>query len=121
MIRFADRINPLPKIVFSRTLEEVGWNNTRIINSDLIEEVRRLKQQPGKSLSVGGLSIAAELANHGLIDELWFLVQPMAAGKGKHLSEGLNKKVELKLVDTKEFKSGVVVLHYIYVNNQLHN
>jgi dihydrofolate reductase len=118
MIRFADKINPLPKIVFSRTLEKVSWNNTVLSKSDLIEEVRRLKKQSGKSLSIGGLSIAAELAKHDMIDEFWFLVQPMIIGKGKRLWEGLNKMMELKLVDTRTLSSGVVVLHYINAGNR---
>ncbi len=116
MIRFADKINPINKIVFSGTLEKVTWNNTRLIKTDMLEEVKKLKQQTGKNLSVGGLSLAAELAEHGLIDEFWFLVQPMVVGKGRRLWEGFNKKTELRLANTKIFKSGVVVLHYINIS-----
>ena len=117
MIRFADKINPLRKIVFSGTLEKADWNNSEIVRTGMTEEVKKIKQQTGKNLSVGGLSVAAELAEHGLIDEFWFLVQPMVAGKGRRLWEGFNKRMELRLEDTRIFKSGVVVLHYINIAN----
>lgn len=112
MVAFARRINAMPKIVFSKTLEKAGWENTRLVRGDLAEEVLRLKQQPGKDLSLTGLSIASTLMKRGLIDEFWLMVQPVVCGKGKSLFEGLNDRVKLKLIGTKTFNSGVVVLHY---------
>jgi len=115
MIRFANKINPMKKIVFSRTLEKTAWENTFLIHSDMVTEVKKLKNQPGKNLSIGGISIASILAQHGLIDEFWFLVQPIVLGKGICLWKGLDKVMTLKLVDKRLFKSGVIALQYISV------
>jgi len=112
MIEFAHKINSMRKIVFSRTLDKVTWNNTRLVEENMVEEILKLKNQPGNSLSVGGLSIASNLTKLGLIDEYWFLVQPIILGKGKQLFENLNDRTDLKLIDTKIFNSGIVVLHY---------
>lgn len=112
MIAFADRINAKPKIVFSRTLQAAGWAHTRLVKSHIVEEVVKLKQQPGKDLSIGGISLCQEFMRLGLVDGYWLLVQPVIIGKGRRLFEGLGKRVDLELVDTKTFKSGVVVLHY---------
>jgi dihydrofolate reductase len=119
MIDFANKINPVHKIVFSNTLDQVTWNNTDLIRNNMVEEVIRLKHQRGKHLSIGGISIASELANHKLIDEFWFLVQPIVLGKGKRLWQGLNQKMNLKLLDSKAFNSGVVVLHYASADDHL--
>jgi dihydrofolate reductase len=112
MTEFANKINSLPKIVFSKTLDKAGWNNTRLIKGNIIDEVLKLKEQSGKSLSIGGLSIASTFMKHGLIDEYWFLVQPIILGRGKRLFEGITDRISLKLVDEKTFNSGVVVFHY---------
>jgi dihydrofolate reductase len=116
MVAFARRINAMPKIVFSNTLEKAEWNNTRLVRGDAGEEVSRLKQQPGKDLSITGFSLASTLMQKGLIDEYWLMVQPVVWGSGKRLFEGLKDKVKLKLADTRTFKSGVVVLHYLNPN-----
>jgi dihydrofolate reductase len=112
MIRFADKINPMQKIVFSKTLSVVKWNKTKLIKGDISKVVEDLKKQNGKNISVGGLSIASYLTNLGLIDEYWFLVQPIILGNRKRLFPGLNERLNLKLVETRKFNSGVVVLHY---------
>ena len=112
MIEFANKINSLSKIVFSRTLDKVSWNNARIIKSNIIEEVLKLKEQPGKNLSIGGLSVASTFMKQELIDEYWFLVQPIIWGKGKRLFESLNNSNRFELVETSKFNSGVVVLDY---------
>jgi dihydrofolate reductase len=116
VIEFADKFNAMPKIVFSRTLEKAEWNNTRLVRDDAVKEVIRLKQQPGKSLSIGGISISREFMRRGLIDEYWLLVHPVIWGKGRRLFDGLDKRIEVKLVDTRTFKSGVIVLHYLSEN-----
>ena len=113
MIAYAHKINAKPKIVFSKTLEKVTWQNSRLVKENVIDEVRKLKNEPGKNLSAGSLSIASALAKQGLIDEFWFLVQPIILGKGKHLLAGLNDRIDLVHAGTKTFKSGVVVLHYL--------
>ena len=114
-IRFADKYNAVPKIVFSKTLKEVNWNNTRLSKGNMIEEVLKLRQSPSggsKNIAAGSLSIASALAEKNLIDEYWFLFHPVILGKGKQLLEGLNNKINLKLIETKNFGSGVIAAHY---------
>ena len=108
---FARTFDSIPKIVFSTTLKSVGWNNTTLLRSNLQEEIVKLKQQPGKNISIGGLNIASQLAQSGLIDEYRFLIQPIIAGKGPRLFESV-KNFTLNLVESKTFGSGVVALHY---------
>jgi len=111
-IKFADAINRLAKVVFSRTLKKVTWNNSRLVRDNMIEEVLKMKQQPGRDIAIGSISVASKLMAAGLIDEYWFLVQPIISGAGKHLLADLNQPLNLKLIDTSIFNSGVVVLHY---------
>ena len=111
-IEFAQAINRIPKIVFSKTLEKVEWNNTRLVRENAVDEVLKLKAQPGKDLYVAGLSFATSMANKGLIDEYWLLIHPVLLGKGKPLFKGLQRKLSLKLIEQKTFHSGVVALHY---------
>lgn len=113
MIKFANKFNVMPKIVFSKTLQNTGWENTRLIRDNAIEEVGRLKQQPGKDLSIGGISICQDFIKHGLIDEYLLLVQPFIWGKGRCMFDILDNKIDLKLTEMKKFKSGVVVLRYL--------
>lgn len=108
---FARAFDAIPKIVFSTTLKSVEWNNTTLLHSNLQEEVAKLKQQPGKNISIGGLNIASQLAQSGLIDEYRFLIQPIVAGKGPRLFE-TGKNLTLELIGSKMFRSGVVELHY---------
>ncbi len=110
---FADRMNSLPKYVVSTTLQEVAWNNSRLIKENVVEEVSRLKQQPGQDILVGGSGqLVHTLMQHDLIDEYRFMVHPVVLGSGKRLfRDGSDTKV-LRLVDTKTFSSGVVVLYY---------
>jgi len=112
MLRFADKINSLHKIVLSKTLTKVCWNNSEVLKGNLREKILALKRQKGKNISIGGLSVATELTKLGLIDDYWFLVQPIFSVYNKQIFDGLNKVAKLKLVDTKTFNSGVVVLHY---------
>ncbi len=111
IIEFANAFNSIPKIVFSTTLPGVEWNNTTLLRSNLQEEIMKLKQQPGKKISIGGLSIASQLARSGLIDEFHFLIQPVVAGKGPYLFES-GKNLTLELIGSKTFRSGIVELHY---------
>ncbi len=113
IIRFARKINAKSKIVFSKTLNKAEWTNTRLDRNDLIEEVTRLKQETGGAVLVGGISISQELMRHGLIDEFWLLVHPIIWGNGRRLFDNTAEKINLKLLDTKTFDSGVVVLHYL--------
>ncbi len=114
-LEFANRFNSISKIVFSKSLQKAEWNNTKLIKDDAIEEVRKLKQQPGKNISIGGIYLASTLMNAKLIDEYWILVHPVIVGKGRRLFEEIKERQNLKLVETKKFNSGVVVLHYLSV------
>jgi len=111
---FARTIDSLEKIVFSTTLTRVEWRNTRILRANLRDEIGKLKSQEGKDISIGGLSIASQLAQFDLIDDYHFVVQPFVAGKGPRLfeSRGINESLQLKLVGSKTFRSGVVAIHY---------
>jgi len=102
-------------VVFSRSLDKVEGKNTRIVRTDLHDEVLKLKQENGKNIFTGGVTLASQLAELGLIDEYHFMVQPVIAGEGRRLFEGINlqEKLQLKLVESKVFKSGVVVLRFL--------
>jgi dihydrofolate reductase len=112
--KFAKTVTDVDKIVFSRTLETVE-GNTRIMRGNLEEEIRNLKQQPGKKISIGGVSLREQLTALGLVDEFYFVIHPVLVGDGKRLMEntGLKENLNLKLVDSKIFKSGCIGLHYI--------
>ena len=109
---FADRINSLPKYVVSTTLEATEWNNSHLIKENIAEEVSRLKQQPGQDITIhGSADLIARLMQHDLIDEYRLMVFPILVGRGKRLF-GEGSTATLKLVDTKTFSTGVVVLVY---------
>jgi dihydrofolate reductase len=112
ILRFADRINAMPKVVFSNTLQTAGWNNTQLVKGDAVKEVQKMKQGTGGNLSLGGISLIQTCMKLKLIDEYWLLVQPVIWGRGMRLFDNESERVDLKLVDSRTFKSGVVVLHY---------
>jgi dihydrofolate reductase len=111
-LEFADKYNAIPKVVFSRTLQEANWNNTRLVKENMIEEVVKLKGQTAKNLLLDGISISQELMRLGMVDEYWIVLHPVLAGKGRRLFEGLNSRANLELVDSRTFRLGVVALHY---------
>jgi dihydrofolate reductase len=108
---FAQTINAAKKYVVSSTLERVDWN-AELVRGDLGNAVRQLKQEPGKGLLVGGVTLPLALAELGLIDEYEFVVQPRLAGHGPTLLAGLSQPIDLRLVDRLEFESGAVVMRY---------
>ncbi len=108
---FARTIDAAKKYVVSNTLDRVDWN-AELVGGDLATAVERLKQQPGKGLATGGVTLPLALAELGLIDEYEFLVHPRIAGHGPTLFAGLSKPLDLKLVSRHEFHSGVTVLRY---------
>jgi dihydrofolate reductase len=109
----AERMNNLPKFVASRRLTEVEWNNSQLLRSNIAEQVAELKQQPGKDLAIFGSSdLTVSLLQAGVVDELRILVNPIVLGQGKRLFEGLNQRVKLKLIKTRVFNSGNVLLYY---------
>lgn len=106
---FAETIDQARKYVVSSTLDDVDWN-AELLRGDLGEAVRRLKQEPGEALFVGGVTLPTALADLGLIDEYIFLVHPMLAGHGPTLLGGLRERITLDLVERREFRSGVSAL-----------
>lgn len=111
---FARVYDAIDKVVFSTTLKHVDGNHTRIVRGNVAEEVVALKEQPGKDICVGSLSIASQLLDHGLIDEYHFVVHPVVAGKGPRLFETSKKqdRLHLDFVGSKNFQSGVIALQY---------
>jgi dihydrofolate reductase len=108
--RFADETQ---KIVVSTTLDRVEWKNTKLIKDNIAEEIKKIKQQPGKNLVVaGGATVAQTFAKLGLIDEYLIVVHPVILGKGRLLLKDLNVRQSLKLIDTRTFNSGAVELSY---------
>jgi dihydrofolate reductase len=112
-LRFADRFNSMPKVVFSNTLQQATWNNTRLVRGDAVQEIVKMKQQAGGSLSLGSISLFQACMKLNLIDETWLLVHPVIWGAGRRLFDGPFDRLELKLAGSQTFKSGVVVLHYL--------
>ena len=112
---FADAFNSIPKVVFSRSLDSAEDKNTRIVRSNLRDEILKLKKEPGKNILVGGVDVPSQLMELGLIDEYRFVVVPIIAGEGRRLFEGVSlpEKRQLKLVESKIFKSGSVALRYL--------
>jgi dihydrofolate reductase len=111
-----ERMNNLPKIVFSRTLDKVGWgnwNNARLVKENATDEVRKMKAQPGKDLVIyGSGSLVSSLMKEGLIDEFQFFIQPVVLGKGKPEFQNLDQRYWMKLVKVTPLKSGAVALYY---------
>jgi dihydrofolate reductase len=111
MIAFGMKIDALKKYVVSSTLDRVDWN-AELVRGHLGEAVQQLKRQPGKGLLTGGVTLPLALADLGLIDEYEFVVHPRIVGRGPTLFAGLSERLDLRLVDRQEFKSGAVVLRY---------
>ena len=112
---FARAFDSINKLVFSRTLASTDDKNTRIVRTNLRDEILRVKQEPGKNILVGGVDIPSQLIELGLVDEYRFVIGPIVAGAGRRLLEGvsLRERLQLKLVDSKIFKSGRVALRYL--------
>lgn len=109
----ARMMNELPKIVFSRTLNEVEWSNSRLVKDNIAEEIGRLKRQPGKDIAMfGSANLASTFMRLGLIDEYRIFVNPVVLGSGNPMFEDVKSRTPLKLVKTETFRSGVVVLSY---------
>ena len=115
-IEFARAFDAVDKIiVFSQSLDSLKGKKTRIIRTGLHDEVLKLKQEQGKNILTGGVTIPSQLAELGLIDEYRFVVHPIVIGEGRRLFEGINlqEKLQLKLVESTVFKSGCVALRYL--------
>ncbi len=114
-IEFAQAFVSKKKVVFSRSLASAEDENTRIVRTNLHDEILKLKQEPGKDILVGGVDIPSQLIELGLVDEYRFVVAPIIVGEGRRLLEGvsLRERLRLKLVESKVFKSGWVALRYL--------
>jgi len=109
----AERMNKLPKVVFSRTLDKASWNNTKLLKGDLAAEVRKLKNASGPGMAIlGSGSIVSQLASQGLIDEYQVVVNPIVLGKGRTMFDGIKEKVSLRPTKTRTFGNGNVYLCY---------
>ncbi|QJB37906.1 dihydrofolate reductase family protein [Chitinophaga oryzae] len=113
MYEVAQRIVPMQKVVFSKTLDRPAWRNTTVAN-DLVAEVDRLKQQPGKDLVVyGGTSLVSDLLKENLIDEYYFFVNPVALGHGDQVFGGLSGFRQLTLKNCIRYDCGIVLMQYV--------
>ena len=112
MDSFAQIMDKVPKIVFSRTLKELHWDSATLATQDFKEEVLALKQQPGKTIYLGSPSLIVAGTNLRLIDEYQLCVHPVIIGKGLPLFKNIQEKIDLTLLKTKTFGSGAVVLYY---------
>jgi dihydrofolate reductase len=109
----AGKMNAIPKIVFSKTLDKVEWNNSRLVKENIAAEVSQLKQQPGRDLAIfGSANLAMSLLQMDLIDELRLMVNPVVLGNGKPLFVSIHEKLNLKLIKTRVFRSGNILLCY---------
>ena len=106
-------MNSMLKVVFSRTLDQASWNNTKLVKTDMVAEIRRMKKKPGDGLAIlGSGSIVSQLAQDGLIDEYQIVVNPLVLGKGRTMFDGIKEKLPLKLTKTRTFGNGNVLLCY---------
>jgi dihydrofolate reductase len=109
----AKGMNQSPKIVFSRTLDKASWDNTRLINGDIVARVRELKKETGPGMAIlGSGSIVSQFAQADLIDEYQIVTNPIVLGGGRTMFEGVKQKLHLKLADSRPFRNGNVLLRY---------
>src|SRR5215469_379771 len=112
---FAQTFDSINKIVFSRSLDNPEDRNTRIVRTNLRDEILKVKQEQGRNILIGGVSVPSQLIELDLVDEYRFVVSPIVAGEGRRLWEGvsLRGRLQLKLVESKMFRSGCVALRYL--------
>lgn len=112
-LAFARKMNALPKVVLSRTLEHAAWNNTRIVSDRVAETLTELKRQPGKPIVAwAGAGLVSTLSRLGLVDEYRVIVHPVLLGKGTPMFQGIEDRQQLRLVRTTQLGSQLVVLCY---------
>ena len=109
----AKGMNDMPKIVFSRTLDDASWSNTKLVKGDLAAEMRKLKKEPGPNMVIlGSGSIVSQLAQQNLIDEYQIALSPIVLGHGRTMFEGVQEKLNLKLTKSRTFGNGTVFACY---------
>ncbi len=105
--------NKVSKVVLSKTMNESGLHNTKVIGDQLLDNINRIKQEDGKNIIIFGSPGASQsLLNEGLIDEFWLFVNPIILGQGMSLFKDISGTTKLKFVESKTFSSGVIALHY---------
>lgn len=109
----AERMNRLPKVVFSRTLDKASWSNTKLVKGDLAAEIRKMKEEPGPVMVIMGRgSIVSQLTQEGLIDEYQIALNPIVLGRGRTMFDGVAAKLNLRLTTSRAFANGNVFLRY---------
>jgi dihydrofolate reductase len=111
MVEFAQIWNPMPKVVFSSTLDSVDWNS-RLVRGDVGDEIERLRAEVDGEVDVGGPTLAAEAIRRGLVDEYRLVVHPVVLGAGTPFFPALDRPLALRLHETRRFTSGAVYLGY---------
>ena len=110
----AEGMNNLPKVVFSRTMDKAEWNNTRLVKGNIVEEVSRMKSEPGDDMVImGSGTVVSQLTQERLIDEYQIIVHPLVLGGGRTLFEGVKQPLPLKRVNSRSFGNGNVLLTYV--------
>ena len=110
----AKRMNAMPKVVFSRSLAQASWSNTKLVKRGLIGAMTKMKTEPGEDMAIlGSGTIVAQLAEAGLVDEYQLIVNPIVFGKGRTLFDGVKRGPKLKLLKSRTFKNGKVLLCYV--------
>lgn len=111
---FEKKMSDTPKVVFTKTLESNEWSNTTLAKGNLVEEINALKNQSGQDIiAYGGANFVSDLIKHNLIDEYHLFINPTLLGNGMPIFKSLEDKLNLKLVESKGFECGIVVLHYV--------
>jgi dihydrofolate reductase len=109
----AERMNNLPKIVFSRSMTKASWNNTKVVNGDMIAEIRKRKEESGEGMAIlGSGNIVSQLALADVIDEYQVVLNPIALGGGRTMFDGIKDSLNLKLTQSRIFRNGKVFLSY---------
>ena len=109
----ADFMNTIPKIVFSKTMRKAEWNNTTLVKGNALEEVAKLKRQPGKNIFVfGSANLSSTLLEHDLFDEINLALAPVILGRGNPLFKASPDRLKMKLLEARPLKSGGVILRY---------
>jgi dihydrofolate reductase len=113
MPEVAEGMNNLQKVVFSRTMDKADWKNTKLVKGNLIEEVKKMKDESGDGMVIlGSGSIVSQLSEHRLIDEYQCVIVPVVLGKGRTMFEGMTEKLNLKRTNARTFQNGNVVVSY---------
>ena len=109
----AKGMNNMQKVVFSRNMDKALWNNTKLVKTNIVSEIKKMKNEPGPGMVImGSGSIISQLAPEQVIDEYQIIVNPLALGKGRTMFEGMGKMLSLKLMSTRAFRNGKVLLRF---------